>query len=54
MVISNNYNSVEAGVLEMADRMRGGRWKAFRGHCRPALESYTEFLFERFAKLVTL
>ena len=23
--------SVEAGVLEMADRMRGGRWKVFRG-----------------------
>ena len=23
--------SVEAGVLEMADRMRGKRWKVFRG-----------------------
>jgi hypothetical protein len=23
--------SVEAGVLEMADRMRGGRWKVFKG-----------------------
>jgi hypothetical protein len=23
--------SVEAGVLEMLDRMRGGRWKVFRG-----------------------
>jgi hypothetical protein len=23
--------SVEAGVMEMADRMRGGRWKVFRG-----------------------
>jgi hypothetical protein len=23
--------SVESGVLEMLDRMRGGRWKVFRG-----------------------
>jgi Terminase RNaseH-like domain len=23
--------SIEAGVLEMADRMRGGRWKVFKG-----------------------
>jgi hypothetical protein len=23
--------SVEAGLMEMADRMRGGRWRVFKG-----------------------
>ena len=33
-------NSVEAGVLEMADRMRGDRWKVFRGQNDGWLEEY--------------
>jgi hypothetical protein len=33
-------NSVEAGVLEMADRMRGGRWKVFKGQNDAWLEEY--------------
>lgn len=33
-------NSVEAGVQEMNDRMRGGRWKVFRGQNEGWLEEY--------------
>jgi hypothetical protein len=32
--------SVEAGLMEMADRMRGGRWKAFKGQNDAWLEEY--------------
>jgi phage terminase large subunit-like protein len=32
--------SVEAGLMEMADRMRGGRWKVFRGQNDAWLEEY--------------
>ena len=32
--------SVEAGILEMADRMRGDRWKVFRGQNDGWLEEY--------------
>jgi phage terminase large subunit-like protein len=32
--------SVEAGVMEMADRMRGGRWKVFRGQNEDWLQEY--------------
>jgi hypothetical protein len=41
----NGGTSVEAGVLEMADRMptlagRGGRWKVFKGANDAWLEEY--------------
>ena len=32
--------STEAGVLEMADRMRGGRWKVFKGQNDAWIEEY--------------
>ena len=32
--------SVEAGVAEMNDRMRGGRWKVFKGRNDGWLEEY--------------
>jgi phage terminase large subunit-like protein len=32
--------SVEAGLMEMADRMRGGRWKVFKGQNDAWLEEY--------------
>ena len=32
--------SVEAGVAEMHDRMRGGRWKVFKGQNDDWLEEY--------------
>jgi hypothetical protein len=32
--------SVEAGVAEMHDRMRGGRWKVFKGQNDGWLEEY--------------
>jgi phage terminase large subunit-like protein len=35
--------SVEAGVLEMADRMRGGRWKVFRGQNDAWLEEFSMY-----------
>jgi hypothetical protein len=35
--------SVEAGVLEMADRMRGGRWKVFRSQNDAWLEEYSMY-----------
>jgi hypothetical protein len=35
--------SVEAGVQEMHDRMRGGRWKVFRGANDDWLEEYRLF-----------
>ena len=36
-------NSVEAGVQEMHDRMRGGRWKVFRGRNDEWLEEYSMY-----------
>jgi phage terminase large subunit-like protein len=36
----NGGMSVEAGVAEMHDRMRGGRWKVFRGQNDGWLEEY--------------
>jgi phage terminase large subunit-like protein len=36
-------NSVEAGVQEMHDRMRGGRWKVFRGQNGEWLEEYSMY-----------
>jgi phage terminase large subunit-like protein len=33
-------NSLEAGLLEMADRMRGARWKVFKGQNEAWLEEY--------------
>jgi phage terminase large subunit-like protein len=33
-------NSLEAGIMEMADRMKGGRWKVFRDNNEPWLEEY--------------
>jgi hypothetical protein len=33
-------NSVEAGVQEMLDRMRGGRWKVFKGQNDDWLEEF--------------
>jgi Terminase RNaseH-like domain/Terminase large subunit, T4likevirus-type, N-terminal len=36
-------NSVEAGVLMMADRMRGDRWKVFRGQNEAWLEELRTF-----------
>jgi hypothetical protein len=30
--------SVEAGLMEMLDRMRGGRWKVFKGQNDPWIE----------------
>jgi hypothetical protein len=35
--------SVEAGVQEMHDRMRGGRWKVFRGRNEEWLEEYSMY-----------
>ena len=35
--------SVEAGVLETADRMRGGRWKVFRGQNDAWLDEYSMY-----------
>jgi hypothetical protein len=35
--------SVEAGVQEMHDRMRGGRWKVFKGQNDDWLEEYRLF-----------
>jgi hypothetical protein len=35
--------SVEAGVMEMADRMRGGRWKVFRGRNEEWLQEYSMY-----------
>ena len=35
--------SVEAGVMEMADRMRGGRWKVFRGQNDDWLQEYSMY-----------
>ena len=35
--------SVEAGVQEMHDRMRGGRWKVFRGQNDDWLEEYSMY-----------
>jgi len=32
--------SVEAGLMEMADRMRGDRWKVFKGQNDTWLEEY--------------
>ena len=32
--------SVEAGLMEMADRMRGGRWKVFKGQNDSWFEEY--------------
>jgi hypothetical protein len=34
---------VEAGVLEMADRMRGGRWKVFKGQNDAWLDEYSMY-----------
>jgi hypothetical protein len=31
----NGSYSVEAGLMEMLDRMRGGRWKVFKGQNDP-------------------
>jgi hypothetical protein len=35
--------TVEAGVLEMADRMRGGRWKVFKGQNDAWLDEYSMY-----------
>ena len=35
--------SVEAGVAEIHDRMRGGRWKVFRGENEELLEEYSMY-----------
>ena len=35
--------SVEAGVQEMHDRMRGGRWKVFKGQNDEWLEEYAMY-----------
>jgi hypothetical protein len=32
--------SVASGLMEMVDRMRGGRWKVFKGQNDPWLEEY--------------
>jgi hypothetical protein len=40
---SNAGTSVEAGVAEMHDRMRGGRWKVFRGQNDDWLEEYATY-----------
>lgn len=37
---SNGSNSVEAGVLEMLERMNDGRWKVFEGVCPLWMEEF--------------
>ena len=37
---ADKSTSVEAGVLEMADRMRGDRWKVFKGRNDGWLEEF--------------
>jgi phage terminase large subunit-like protein len=37
---ADGSRAIEAGLMEMADRMRGGRWKVFRGQNDGWLEEY--------------
>ena len=44
--------SVEAGLMEMADRMRGGRWKVFRGQNEGWMEEYRLYHRDKDGRLV--
>lgn len=39
----NGSNSVEAGIMDMLDRMMEGRWKLFAGACPLWLEEFREY-----------
>jgi hypothetical protein len=45
--------SVEAGLMEMADRMRGGRWKVFKGQNDAWFEEYRLYHRDADGRVVT-